>query len=182
MKGVVFTEFFELVEEKFGVITLNEIIENSDLPVSQGAYTSVGTYPHSEMVNLVVELSKISKVSVGDLLKVYGEYFFNMATTSYPQFFEKMESSLDFLETVEHHIHVEVLKLYSDAELPAFKTERVDQQTLIMNYYSQRKLSDFAEGLISGCSLYFNDNLNITKTLEGEKDGSEVRFLIKNEK
>tara|TARA_B100000809_G_C15130036_1_gene527983 strand:+ start:450 stop:998 length:549 start_codon:yes stop_codon:yes gene_type:complete len=181
MKGVVFTEFFELVEEKFGVITLNEIIENSDLPVSGGSYTSVGTYPHSEMVNLVVELSKVSKIPVGDLLKVYGEYFFNMATVSYPHFFEKMTNSLDFLETVENHIHVEVLKLYSDAELPAFKTERVTENTLIMDYLSERKLSDFAEGLILGCSNFFKDKLNITKTLLGAKDGSEVRFLIELE-
>ena len=31
MKGIVFTEFLELVEDKFGLETVDEIINNSDL-------------------------------------------------------------------------------------------------------------------------------------------------------
>ena len=42
MKGIVFTEFLEMVEAQFGLDTVDAIIENSDLP-SRGAYTAVGT-------------------------------------------------------------------------------------------------------------------------------------------
>jgi hypothetical protein len=57
MKGLVFREFIDLVETKFGDDIVDEIIEAADLP-SGGAYPAVGTYPHSEMVSLVVELSR----------------------------------------------------------------------------------------------------------------------------
>ena len=40
MKGIVFTEFLEMVEEKFDLETLDKIIINSKLP-SEGVYTSV---------------------------------------------------------------------------------------------------------------------------------------------
>ena len=43
MKGIVFTEFLEMVEEKYGLEMVDDIIENANLQ-SHGAYTSVGTY------------------------------------------------------------------------------------------------------------------------------------------
>ena len=52
MKGIVFTEFLEMVETKFGLETVDNIIENSDLK-SEGIYTSVGTYDFNEMVTPV---------------------------------------------------------------------------------------------------------------------------------
>ena len=51
MKGIVFTEFLELVEDKFGLETVDEIIQKSDLE-SNGIYTSIGTYKFSEMLNI----------------------------------------------------------------------------------------------------------------------------------
>ena len=38
MKGIVFSEFMELVEEKFGLETVDHLIESTDL-ASGGAYT-----------------------------------------------------------------------------------------------------------------------------------------------
>ena len=57
MKGIVFAEFIELVEDKFGFEIADEIIEESNLP-SGGSYTSVGTYDHREMLELVTHLSE----------------------------------------------------------------------------------------------------------------------------
>ena len=48
MKGVVFTEFLEMVYQKFGIEMVNALIENNDLS-SDGVYSAVGTYHHSEM-------------------------------------------------------------------------------------------------------------------------------------
>jgi len=42
MKGIVFTEFLDLVEEKFGMEMVDKIITQSELE-SEGAYTAVGT-------------------------------------------------------------------------------------------------------------------------------------------
>ena len=57
MKGIIFTDFLELVEEKFGLEMVDTIIEASELE-SNGVYTGVGTYSFGEMVQLLGNLSK----------------------------------------------------------------------------------------------------------------------------
>ena len=74
MKGVVFTEFLEMVEEKFSPEMVDTIIGASDLP-SQGAYTSLGTYDHNEMIQLVTHLSKETNIAVPDLIRTFGRKF-----------------------------------------------------------------------------------------------------------
>ena len=49
MKGVVFTEFLDMVADRFSPDMVEDIIDDAQLP-SGGAYTAVGTYPHEEMV------------------------------------------------------------------------------------------------------------------------------------
>ena len=53
MKGIVFTEFLDMVEERFGYEVVDQIISESKLS-TDGIYTSVGTYPHSEIVKLLM--------------------------------------------------------------------------------------------------------------------------------
>ena len=52
MKGIVFTEFLDLVESKFGLAMVDKIILQSQLE-SNGSYTSIGTYKFSEMLQLL---------------------------------------------------------------------------------------------------------------------------------
>ena len=55
MKGIIFTEFFDLVEKTFGFDVAERLLDECDLP-SGGAYTAVGTYDHSEILTLVGSL------------------------------------------------------------------------------------------------------------------------------
>ena len=48
MKGLVFVEFVEFVEQEYSLEMVDRIIDNSAL-ASGGAYTSVGVYDHREM-------------------------------------------------------------------------------------------------------------------------------------
>lgn len=175
MKGIVFTEFLEMVEKEFGDETLEEIIEKSDLK-SGGAYTSVGTYDHYEMVQLVSNLSEITKIPLGDLLQAYGKYFFEVLVSSYGSMINKFKNSFELFEEIETHIHVEVRKIYPEAELPTFETTSYDDK-LEMIYTSSRKLSDFAYGLIEGGLNHFGETAVIKKEMLAE-DGSKVKFTL----
>ena len=66
MKGIVFTEFLDLVEEKFGLEMVDDIINSSDL-LSGGAYTSIGTYDFAEMHQLITHLSANTDIPINDL-------------------------------------------------------------------------------------------------------------------
>ena len=81
------------------------------------------------------------------------------------------------LERVENVIHVEVKKLYPDAELPSFECTREGPDRVVMVYRSPRRLSDLAAGLIEGCAEHYGEALDVTRDdLSG--DGQIVRFTI----
>lgn len=177
MKGIVFTEFLEMVEKTFGYEIVDQIIEESNLE-SNGIYTAVGTYPHSEIVNLLVNLSEKVKIDPTVLLKEFGKYLFDTFLSSYPQFFSSVDNAFEFLHSIDNHIHVEVLKLYPDAMLPKFLSEETEEGTIVMTYLSDRKMAALAEGLIEKSVHHYKESCSISTEFL-KKDGSEVRFTIK---
>jgi hypothetical protein len=108
MKGVVFTEFMDMVEQRFSSEMLDDIVEDAKLP-SGGVYTAVGTYPHGEMVELVSALSARSGAAVPDLLRTFGEYLFGRFVKGYPAFFKGHDDAFTFLAGIEDVIHAEGL-------------------------------------------------------------------------
>lgn len=176
MKGIVFTELLEMIEDRFGYGLVDQVLTETDLP-SGGIYTTVGTYDHAEMVQIVRKLSQKTGLSIPELLRAYGRYMFVAFTRSYRPFVERSESAFDLLSSVQHYIHVEVRKLYPDAELPHFAVEQPNDRHLIMRYESERKLSDFAHGMIESCLAHFGETATITKTNLVD-DGSQVVFDI----
>ncbi|WP_405369526.1 heme NO-binding domain-containing protein [Nonlabens sp. Asnod2-A12] len=176
MKGIVFTEFLELVEEKFGFEMVDTILSNADLP-SNGVYTAVGTYSFSEMLSLLTNLNKETGVPINDLLFVYGEHFFSVVEKSYPTFLEEFTDPIEMLSSIENHIHVEVRKIYPDAELPTFTVVEKTENTLVMIYKSSRAMSSFGKGLMNKTLEHFNAKASIL--VENIKDnGTEVKFSI----
>lgn len=176
MKGIVFTEFLDLVEDKFGLEMVDKIINQSQLE-SEGAYTSVGTYKFSEMLQLLQHLSKNTNIPIDDLLLVYAEHFFSVLESSYPGLIATYSDPIEMLASIENHIHVEVRKIYPDAELPTFEVLEKTDNSLIMIYKSSRAMHHFGLGLMNKTFEHFN----ATATIELEKikeDGTEVKFLI----
>ena len=120
MKGMVFTEFIELVEDNFGFETSDYIITESNLK-SNGVYTSVGTYDFHEMVSLLINLEKKTEIPINQLLETFGSHLFFRFVSLFPQFIDKEKSFYDFVSEIDNYIHIEVKKLYPDAELPDFE-------------------------------------------------------------
>lgn len=161
MKGMVFTEFLEMVEAKFSADMVDDIIADSNLP-NGGAYTAVGTYDHEELVKMVVALSNRTKIPAPALVQVFGEHLFGRFNALYPSFFAGISSAMDFLEGIETIIHTEVRKLYPDAQLPKFDCKR-SPDGLTMLYSSPRHFGDLAEGLIKGAVAHFGGGIDVMR-------------------
>ncbi|MDR4495718.1 MAG: heme NO-binding domain-containing protein [Nitrospirales bacterium] len=177
MKGIVFTEFLEMVENQFGNDTVDDIIESAHLP-SGGAYTAVGTYNHEEIVSLVSQLSSVSSIAVPTLVKTFGQYLFGRFFSRYPDFFKDVANTFDFLQSVEGHIHVEVKKLYPDAELPSFHCRKLPPNQFEMIYQSTRHFGDLAEGLILACIQHYGEAITLNRENLEVESGQTVRFIL----
>jgi len=177
MKGIVFCEFVEMMEAEFSAEMADEIISGTELE-SGGAYTTVGTYDHHEMLALVTQLSEKTGAPVPDLVRAFGHYLFGRFVELYPTFFEGVDGAFSFLDRIEEHVHVEVRKLYPDAELPTFATSRPDDDTMIMVYQSQRPFADLAHGLIEGCITHYDERVNVESEDLSNDGRTHVRFTL----
>ena len=176
MKGIVFTEFLEMVEDKFGLEIADTIIEDSKLK-SKGIYTSVGTYDFAEMVSLITNLSKQTNIDTEKLVYVYGLYFFDTLVKGHPDIFKYYKTAFDLLAGIEKHIHVHVRKIYPDAELPYFIVHEESANKLILEYHSERAMYQFALGLMERTLSHYEEKAKIVKQLLND-NGTKVLFTL----
>ncbi len=180
MKGIVFTEFLEMVEGTFGLETTDKVI-NASKVTNNGAYTAVGTYDHKDILEMVSALSTLVKSPVSGLVKVFGNYLAKVFVKKFPEFFLTEKTTFDFLMSIDSYIHVEVRKLYPDAELPSFSHQKMGENELQITYKSQRPFADLALGLIEGCIEYYGEKIKVTyEDLDGDKR-SHRRFTLVRE-
>lgn len=178
MKGIIFTAFLDHVEAALGLEMVDKIIESSELE-TDGAYTAIGTYDHKELVQMVVKLSELTDTPVPVLLKGFGFKLFSQLADGYAGLLGDASDSFSLVSTIDNHIHIEVRKLYPDADLPSFSHEMVDENSMILTYTSERGFADVAEGLLMGCFQYFNEDIEISREdLSGGK-AKHVRFILK---
>ncbi|MGI9282618.1 MAG: heme NO-binding domain-containing protein [Endozoicomonas sp.] len=178
MKGIIFTEFMEMVEDRFSEDVAEEIIELADLP-SGGSYTSLGTYSHAEVLNLVTCLSQVSGAKIEDLVQAFGEYLFGRFADVHADFFENVSGSLDFMMKVEDYIHIEVQKLYPEANPPKLSCDRIADNEMTLHYASHRPFAPLAKGLIQGCAAWFKETIEVSQEdLPGSGPGTEARFHL----
>lgn len=161
MKGIVFTELMEVLEQQQGPEFVDDLIESCELP-SGGAYTSVGTYDYTEMVTLLKALSTKTGLPIDALLDQFGEHLFSRFHTLYPELFIDIKGPIEFLNSVETIVHIEVLRLYPDAQLPKFTTVSLTENSITLAYESSRNLGHLAMGLIKGCLKHYGKNANLS--------------------
>ncbi len=180
MKGIIFVELLAMAEDTFGEAVVDDVIEKADLP-SGGAFTSVGTYPCEELMALIKGFSVHSGIPGPELQRLFGHWMMQSFDRHYPQFFQGRGGSLDMLEAIEGEIHVEVRKLYPDADLPSFDTTRHGPGVLDLTYRSPRPLADFCHGLIEACAERFGDSAHITRTDQSADGQTVAAFHIRTD-
>ena len=177
MKGVIFTEFLGFIESQFGLPMVDHLITSTN-PDSGGSYTSVGTYSANELIAMVVELGKKTDAPVPDLIKAFGAHLFNHFVHAHGDTLGNVKSTEELLSQVENRIHVEVRKLFPDAELPTIGFVQLDSNTSEVTYNSKRPFADLAEGLISAAIEHFNDPIKLTREDLPPADGTHAKFTM----
>jgi Haem-NO-binding len=177
VKGVVFTEFIDMVEARFTPEVADRMITAAAVP-SDGAYTAVGTYDYHELIQLVAQLSMLTSIPRPKLVHTFGVHLFDRFVAAYPALFAGVTSAFSFLERIENHIHVEVRKLYPDAELPTFTCDTSTPGRLTLLYRSSRPFADLAEGLIAGCIAHFGEPILMHRNDIANSHETHVRFVL----
>lgn len=176
MLGLVFTEFIELVEQKFSPEVADAVLQEA--APNGGAYTAVGYYPHEEIVALVVALSGQTGVPVPDLVRAFGHHLLGRFTEGHAAVFARHTHLFDLLAAIDGQIHVEVRKLYDQATLPRFSVLSRDDQRMALFYESPRGMDQLALGLIEGAAEHYGEPCTIERAPHEHEGRPGVLFTI----
>ena len=131
------------------------------------------------MWSLVQTLHGATGVPVPALLESFGEHLFARLAAGFPAYVAAAPDAFALLGSVESFIHVEVRKLYPDAELPTLTPRRVAEDVMELTYRSPRGLADLAVGLIRGCFAHYRTPFEMSReALDGGR-GAAVRFTLR---
>ena len=176
MKGFIFTNFIEFVETNHGLEMVDEMITNCNLP-SEGIYSSFSNYDFDELVSLLTYVSQKTNVNPEILLEKFGAFVFPYLIGKHSYIIEHFDNALDLIAGIENHIHIEVRKLYNDADLPTFRVVEKTTKKLTVIYNSSKGLTFFAIGLMKETLNHFNVNgsVSIDKSFDPKMG---VKFII----
>lgn len=177
MLGLVFTEFVELVEEKFSPEVADAVLTEV-APANGGAYTAVGYYPHEEMVGMVVALSGRTGVPVPDLIKGFGGHLLGRFAQAHAPMFARHDNFFDFVASIDGEIHVEVRKLYDRAALPRFSVVSRDASVMKLLYQSPRALELLAQGLLEAAAAHYGESVDVSHEACDGPAGAGVLFTL----
>lgn len=177
MKGVVFTEFLEFIDKLHGADLVDDVIAASGV-ASGGSYTAVGTYEFSELASLLSAYCKLSGAVPAAALNAFGKHLAQIFQVKFPDFFAQCSDTIGFLLQVDGHIHVEVRKLYPDADLPRFEMIEHSGQKLVMDYSSCRPLAALAAGLMEGVADYYREKISISTQIIDSAAEPKTRFTV----
>ena len=176
MKGTVFTEFLDFVDERYSPDITEEMLIACDLP-SKGAYTATHTYDHSELLALVGELARRTDEVVPALVSSFGQHQFTILHSGLPQELKRHGDLFSFLESVDAVIHTETRKLYPDASLPEIHCRRLSASRLEVSYRSACPFSDLALGLLEGSASQYAPRAVVVQ-VDGHATSHQATFLV----
>lgn len=172
MKGVVFNLLEEYIEENLGEGSYEEILGKCTL-TTKVPFVGPGTYPDEDLIAIVAETIKMAGIHLPEALRSFGRFCFYKLSEKYPGFVSPYTHPKPFLKSVESIIHVEVKKLYEDAQPPGFTYLDSTSDRLIIQYRSGRRLCQFMEGLIDGVAGHYQSPIKY-KQRTCMLDGGEV--------
>lgn len=177
MKGMMFTEFLDMVEARHGLAVKDQVIRSAALP-NDGAYTSIGSYDHHELLRLAGATAEATGTPMPALMGEFADTVFALFLRRYRPMIDAAPNCFAFLEGIEAHIHVEVRKLYPDAELPAFDYPQREARQLVLDYRSPRPMAAFAEGLIRAAIRHYGEPIRLAVEDRADGAGTAARFTL----
>lgn len=162
MKGIVYQALNKFVEDNLGAEAWEETLITV-APKSEGVYTAVSSYDTQEFFDLLLHVCNKNNLDVSQTVFNFGVFLFPLLADKYYIFVMHVPGLKYFIKSIDDVIHVEVRKLYPDAELPSMQYIELPNGNLLLTYYSPRKLCILAEGLIHGAAKHFNEKVSISQ-------------------
>ncbi|MBI2271156.1 MAG: heme NO-binding domain-containing protein [Bacteroidetes bacterium] len=179
MYGIVNKAIQGLVTENFGEKAWNEVKIKSGVNVK--SFLSNEPYPDDITYKLAGAASEVLNISLRDVLISFGEYW--VLKTGQQHYGSLMQAGGNNLKEFLINLpgfHSRVMLIYPKLTPPEFKISDIEENSLHVHYYSQRKgLKDFVFGLLQGLGKMYKTETQITLLQNTDEGFDHNVFLVK---
>lgn len=155
VKGVIFNILEGFVTETWGEEVYDEILRSCPLH-TKTAFIGPGTYPDTDLMTIVARTVDRLGVTVPEALHAFGRYAFPHLARRVTPIIAGFDHPKPFLMALDSVIHVEVRKLWRDAETPRLTYTDTGAASLVLHYASKRQLCPLVGGLLEGLADHFH--------------------------
>lgn len=145
---------------------------------ASGEYEITLSYPLQQIGSIVAAASQLTGVSPHNIQERFGEYLVPDLFKLYGSYLRPEWKTFDVLLHTEAVMHGAVRKLNSAANPPVLNVTRVNEKLLIIDYYSKRRMSALALGIIKGIANYFGESESINIKPMSDPDAERVQIRV----
>lgn len=177
MHGIVMVGLREFVldafDERTWELLKREATDRTDF------YLPLQTYPDEELLRLVEVAVERLEIPQDDLLFSFGAFLVGSLSETYNAYLDDRWDALDLLANTESVIHTALRdRTTGEFRPPALRTERVDEDTVVVEYTSNRQICPFARGLIDGLGEQFGEELVLEEPLCMQAGDDRCKFVV----
>ncbi|WFF41705.1 guanylate cyclase [Salinicola endophyticus] len=178
MKGLIFVELMNFLDEQLGEDITERVVAAASLP-NEAAFTAVGNYPSHYASALVAAAARLTGSDATTMCEDFGRFIFLRFEKRFPHLLERYRSARELLEHVQGHIHEEVKVIYPDASPPQVETHS-DIEGYTVTYRSHRGFAHIAYGLVAQCISFYSEESDVY--WKSDSTAHDACFIIRPRK
>ncbi len=174
--GSIFFLLKKFIDHSFGLGHWEKILEESKTEHTNFDITRA--YPIEEIAAIINAVSNRTGKSANELKEAFGIYLVPDLFQLYGSYLQPQWKTLDVVEHTERVMHGAVRKLNSAANPPILNVTRINENKLMVDYFSKRRMGALAVGIIKGIAKYFHEEQQIVITPTTDADAERVQLVI----
>ncbi len=150
---------------------------NREANIDESKYEITKNYPISDILAIIARASVHTGYTGNELQEMFGQYLVPDLFKLYGSYLSPAWKTFDVLENTERVMHGAVRKLNSTATPPILNVMKVNNNVLIIDYFSERKMSCLALGIIKGIAKYYNetDTIKVFAMTDAEAERVQIK-------
>ena len=174
--GSIFFLLRKFVIHSFSIAHWSEILGIAGL--SGEVFDIHQNYPLENLNSIIDSASELSGIKVFDLKEKFGEYMVPDLFVMYHSYLNPNWKTFDVLENTEKVMHGAVRSMNSSASPPVLHVNRVNENLIIIDYHSKRKMGSLAIGIIKGIALFYNESTEISVIPVTDPDDERMQIKV----
>jgi hypothetical protein len=177
MHGTIFTLLKRYVQTQYDHSTWVRLLEASGLSAADFNHKEV--YPDEHMYALVGHAAEMTGIPAGELHEKFGEYLVPDLMYMYQKYLDPNWRTLDMLEHTEGRMHTQVRREHIENAPPVLDIKRLNENELLINYVSARRMGGLAVGIVRGVAAYYDEAERIDVLPTTSEDGERVQIHVR---